>query len=306
MELKFAAFIMTYERPGILPDTIAKIFGQTYPPEKILIVDNSESPDTEQVIAGLNDSRLQYHRVGYNAGPAGAAKIGLQNLANEGYDWIYWGDDNDPPRTFDAFEKIKEIINDSNKTTLGAVALMGNNFNLKIAKTIKFKLNQLKGVLSVNSIAGGGTMVFNTALIKQGILPNDSLFFGYEELEFCLKIKKAGFDILVDGDYYYQLKIESIKPERSRFEKIGFNLRENCLWREYYSVRNMLYILHSNSAHSGMILFCLRLIFKVFFSFSKGYKFGIRYTKIIFNGLKDFNQKKFGMTLVPENYDILL
>src|SRR5690349_18373259 len=91
--VRFAGFIMTYERPGIILDTIGRVLAQTRPPEKLLIVDNSESSETKKLIEHLNDNRIQYFAVGYNAGPAGAAKIGLQKLAEGGFDWIYWGDD---------------------------------------------------------------------------------------------------------------------------------------------------------------------------------------------------------------------
>jgi glycosyltransferase involved in cell wall biosynthesis len=85
---EFAGFIITYERAEIIGETIRKIFEQTLPPEKILIVDNSVSDTTEKVVVGLNDTRLAYHRMGYNAGPAGAAAFALKQLANEGYPWI--------------------------------------------------------------------------------------------------------------------------------------------------------------------------------------------------------------------------
>src|SRR5687768_7215833 len=95
--MKFAGFIMTYERSDLLLSTIKTIFDQTISPKKLLIIDNSKSDKTEILIKQLNDPRVFYHKQGYNSGPAGAARTGLQILAAEGYDWIYWGDDDDPP-----------------------------------------------------------------------------------------------------------------------------------------------------------------------------------------------------------------
>jgi len=46
-QLKFAGFIMTYERAEILLETIDIIFSQTVTPDKLLIVDNSATNDTE-------------------------------------------------------------------------------------------------------------------------------------------------------------------------------------------------------------------------------------------------------------------
>jgi glycosyltransferase involved in cell wall biosynthesis len=73
---RFGGFIMTYQRAAVLKSTIAQIFEQSVIPEKLLIVDNSDDDETKQMVLSLRDPRLMYHGVGYNAGPAGAAKIG--------------------------------------------------------------------------------------------------------------------------------------------------------------------------------------------------------------------------------------
>src|SRR3989337_1984763 len=114
MHKYFAGFIMTYERPEILASTIAKVFAQSKAPQKLVIVDNSESEKTKILIESIDDPRLEYVAVGYNAGPAGAAKVGLQLLASEGYEWIYWGDDNDPPNGRDT---LKDELNLAEQTT---------------------------------------------------------------------------------------------------------------------------------------------------------------------------------------------
>lgn len=73
---------------------------------KILVVDNSESDVTKEAIEKLGYENLEYYRVGYNSGPAGGSKIGLEKLSAEGYDWIYWGDDNNPPRDETVFRRF--------------------------------------------------------------------------------------------------------------------------------------------------------------------------------------------------------
>ncbi|MDR2408553.1 MAG: glycosyltransferase [Bacteroidales bacterium] len=88
-EKYFAAFIITCERESILETTIQKVFSQSFPPEKIWIIDNSESLKTQQLIEKLNHPQIAYYRMGYNSGPAGGVAMGLKIVANEGYQWIY-------------------------------------------------------------------------------------------------------------------------------------------------------------------------------------------------------------------------
>src|SRR5690606_13614927 len=110
----FAAFIMTYERPEILLKTIGKLEQQILPPSYILIIDNSDSNETEIALQPIiGQEKIGYFKVGYNSGPAGAAKIGLKKLMRLGYQWIFWGDDDNPPRDnqvfLNMFLKIEEL-----------------------------------------------------------------------------------------------------------------------------------------------------------------------------------------------------
>src|SRR5690606_14963173 len=100
----FGAFIMTFERPEIILTTIRNLRSQTFPPEYILIIDNSASFDTQEVLKRLLSPYLEYHRIGYNSGPAGAAKVGLSKVSEKGFHWIYWGDDDNPPTNPQVFE----------------------------------------------------------------------------------------------------------------------------------------------------------------------------------------------------------
>src|SRR4051812_36342830 len=105
---KFAAFIVTYNRAEILMDTIQKIMSQTLTPEKLLVVDNGATDETKEKLNELYPEAVHI-KMGYNAGPAGGVNVGLETLAKEGYQWIFWGDDNDPPPTTDTFEKLVHL-----------------------------------------------------------------------------------------------------------------------------------------------------------------------------------------------------
>lgn len=159
--MKFGAFIMTYERHHVLEDTISKIFQQSFPPEKILIVDNSESNLTEALIKRLSNPRLEYIRVGENIGPSGASKIGLQRLTAEGFEWIYWGDDDDPPLFIDTFEKLVSLISNFKKGTIGILGAVGHYFNPLSGEIRRASDNELEATefIQVDSIAGNQSML---------------------------------------------------------------------------------------------------------------------------------------------------
>jgi GT2 family glycosyltransferase len=291
---RFAGFIMTYQRTEVLADTVERIFNQSLAPEKLLIVDNSSDRRTREFVLRSNDYRLEYYAVGYNSGPAGAAKIGLEKLTAEGYDWIYWGDDDDPPTFVDTFEKLFEIIVSSSNENTGIVGAVGQFFNNKTGKIerVPNRLIATSGSLSVDSIAGNQMMIVNANLIKSGVLPDPDLFFGFEELDFCIKTKRKGFEILVSNDLFRRARE---KYSRVEYRKPFYNRRSlKALTREYYSCRNMIAILIRNKLFFALAFSTMRYVAKAFYGFLFGVKYGELNFDSVMCGLSDGFLRRLG------------
>ena len=65
----FAAFVITYNRPGILLHTISELCKQTVTPAKIIIVNNGEKLDLDALRCS-EEVDLEEHLMGFNSGPA--------------------------------------------------------------------------------------------------------------------------------------------------------------------------------------------------------------------------------------------
>ncbi|WP_034920715.1 glycosyltransferase [Gillisia sp. CAL575] len=295
---KFAAFVMTYERSEIILDTISKILGQTFPPKVILIVDNSHSVLTEKAIQDQEFQNVIYHQVGYNSGPAGAAYYGLKELTRLGYDWIYWGDDDNPPRDHFVFEDlfigIEKLI--QSNFNLGVIGEKGGYFNANTGRIRSLSNNELKKntYLEVDSIPGGHSMIVNSQVIKDGILPDPKLFFGFEEFDFCLKAKKGGYKLFIDAAKWY--KIRALAGNTSiDFQRKNTNLGiDNLVKREYYSTRNLLRIYSSQHLYTSFAVLVIKSLGKMIY----GYRFGLKYGSKMFNlqrfALRDFVKHRYG------------
>jgi GT2 family glycosyltransferase len=294
MSEKFAAFIMTYERPQEVLIMIDNLFSQTFPPEKILVVDNSATLSTRDAVAQLNHQRVEYLRVGHNSGPAGAAHHGMKHLSALGYTWIYWGDDNDPPRTADAFERVLELRDADPE--IGALGAFGTRFSNAGARMKKIPTGALKKVLEVHSISGGNTLIINARVIEKAGLPDPDLFFGFEEFDYCLRIRKSGYKLLVNGVLFKEYRIKSGKPQR-RTEDV---FKNKVLWREYYSVRNLLYIFTHKHFNLWVILVIVtRTVVKQLFSLRQGVAYFRIYAKLTCRAIIDGIRKNMGLTLQP-------
>ena len=292
-EINFAGFLMTYERDKILEDTIKKIFSQSITPKKLLIIDNGITESTELMILRLNNPMVSYHRVGRNSGPAGAAKIGLEILSREGFDWIYWGDDDDAPIFIDTFKILLEMAISNEKC--GCVGVVGQFFNKTTGfiKRVPSDLLKFEGVLEVDTIAGGMSKIINGEMIrKKQIYPNEKLFFGMEELDFDLQIKKVGYKLLVNRNFYYQHRLMWNRIEIPN-KKMKIKSK-NSLIREYYSIRNGLYILNNNKFFIAQIIFFMYYLIKQILSFKFGFKEGFIRIRIFYLAINDLINLRMG------------
>jgi len=285
----FAGFVITYNRPQILVDTIGKIFAQSYPPEFIWVIDNSENLETDHAVASLMDPRVKLHRMGYNSGPAGAAKKGLELCTQDGSDWIYWGDDNDPPFQEDCFERLLAIRGVN--PFCGILGAVGHFFDRKkgVIKRVQSRLLEKKEWIEVDSVAGNQCLVVSAEVVKAGIVPNPDLFFGFEELDFCLKVSRKGYAIVVDCKLFLEARTKYNKLE---FSRPDYRKKDN-LAREYYSLRNLLMISDTLTLPSMRNQLIKKWLGKSIYGFRYGLKYGFRNAQMIFLA---FNHYLLGVT----------
>jgi GT2 family glycosyltransferase len=267
--MKFGSFIITYNRPYTLINTIQSILAQTYSPDFLWIIDNSENLEIDHVIASLLDKRIRYHHMGYNSGPAGGAAKGLELCARDGADWIYWGDDNDPPFRSDCFERLLAIKD--NNPYCGVLGAVGHFFDGKkgVIKRIQTRLLEKKEWVEVDSIAGGMCMLVSAEVVKAGVLPDNDLFFGFEELDFCLKAKRQGFSLVVHCGIFFEARKSS---GRLDYQQPHYVKKAN-LAREYYSIRNLLFISDTLTLNKMK----KNLLFKWTVKALYGYRYGLGY-----------------------------
>lgn len=295
--LNFAAFIMTYQRPLILEATIDSMLKQTFPPQKILIVDNDPNKSAERLMSKYSHLPIEYYAVGYNSGPAGAAKIGLEILSAEGYKWIGWMDDDDPPIFEDTFEILLNTASTNEKC--GCVGNVGQFFNRKTGLMVRVLDNILegKGTIEVDNIAGNMCKIINANVcLKKNIYPDVSLFFGFEELDFDLRLQEAGYILVVDKELY---KRHRVYWNRSDFAfKKGQKKDVNRLRRDYYSIRNSLIIIKKHKLFSAFIYTILRALYKTISGFKYGMKYGFKNAKVVFYALFHFCIGKKGLVSI--------
>ncbi len=292
---------MTYKREEILKETIEHLLAQSLPPSKILIVDNDPNCSAKLIWQQLAHPQIAYHSVGYNSGPAGAAFHGLKILFAEGWEWVLWMDDDDPPLFKDSMEELFNIPQQySEPTKIGMLGAVGVLFDAAQAKTIRLADDQLQGIIEVDNIAGSQLPLIHRRVFEAGVFPSPELFFGFEELDFSLAIKRAGFKILVSG--------ENLKRHREHANRLNFSrglyAKKDIqkLWREYYTLRNLIHILIKKEKNwQGVFRLWSKGFFKSIYGFRYGFAYGWRNLQYLHLGFWHGFTGKLGNTILPPN-----
>lgn len=87
----FSVVIPTYNRSSLVRQAVESVLCQSYGNFEILVIDDGSVDDTEQVISGIGDDRVQYYKIS-NGGPGPARNFGMSKAKGE---WIAFLDSDD-------------------------------------------------------------------------------------------------------------------------------------------------------------------------------------------------------------------
>lgn len=296
----FAAFIITYNRPRILQRTLATVLNQTRSPEHVLVVDNGNPNVTRQALAAFDPAVVDHHPMGANTGPAGATAYALQRLAAEGYDWIYWVDDDDPPQNVDTLERLLTLARDAADPALGGVGVVGSRFDWRVGEMRRLRDDQLHGILDVDVIAGNQQLILTRNMIEHVGVADSRLFFGLYEPEYCLRIRRAGYRLLVDA--------QMMREHRERWDRLGFRPTRSAvpaysprnMWQRYYRTRNYIFMMRRTFERPDLALReTLKSIARCGACWMHGVNYARQYIPLQLQGIKDGYQDRMGRTIEP-------
>lgn len=265
---KLYGVLATYRRPHALSRTLERLAAQTRPLDRLMVVDNGRDERCRQIVdeyiaAGFNAS---YVRPSANLGPSGAFAVGMRRVLDEASDedWIFLFDDDDPPFYDNAIERASQFAQQmlEKDSEVGAVGISGGRFDSQTGRVIRIGDDEISGPVAVDHITAGGLPAYRVRAIKKAGVFRSELFFGFEELDYGLRLTRSGFRLYADGDAWRERKedkrrrgllpSESASLERRRRRKLSVSEPH---WRRYYSLRNLLYILRT----SGWTLTAVRV-----------------------------------------------
>jgi GT2 family glycosyltransferase len=193
------AIVVTYNRIELLKECLLSLEGQTYPVQKIIIVDNCSTDGTKEFLHSLPKSKFLIIHLKKNTGGSGGFYIGCKYAIKEKCDWVWAMDDDTIPEA----DALKELISAKNilnsKVSFLASTVYGPNgepMNLPLIsnsvdkngyKNWYFSLEN--GLVKIDAATFVSTLISYSA-IKQCGCPHPFFFIWGDDVEFTQRLTK--------------------------------------------------------------------------------------------------------------------
>jgi GT2 family glycosyltransferase len=240
-EPSLAAFVVTWNRPESLRTTLQALLAQTWPPDAIFVVDNGDGDAAAAVAREVGEERIKHRAMGENLGPAGGVAFGMRWVAGLGYDWIQVIDDDDPPPRDDVVERLRRLIaRHADDPSLGGVGRSGSRWDWRRGRPQSIGDEELHGDVVVDWVGGNQMPTYRRDVIEAIGTYREDLFYGLDDVFFCLRLVRAGWYLLADGDLYRQTQDAKKRAGVNPPGRARRHFQQTPTWRSYYVTRNYI------------------------------------------------------------------
>lgn len=236
--------IVTYRRLDGLKHVIANVTLQTVRPALVVVVDNGGSDAVAQIVcAGIDQGlRVLLIQPGTNIGPSGGTAVAMTAILSEARDcdWITRVDDDRTHWPTDLFERVLNAATQASQhhNRVGAIGAAGARFSYRRARLVAPDLRATtSAVTPVDYVATGHLPAYSVSAVRSVGVFRAELFFGYTEVEYGLRLRSAGWLVLLSRDLRIAAGLAEHAPRRSRVRATAAD------WRRYYALRNLLVVL---------------------------------------------------------------
>ncbi|MEO6509905.1 MAG: glycosyltransferase family 2 protein [Nocardioides sp.] len=242
-----AVVVVTHNRADLLTRMLDGLVAQTWQADAVIVVDNASGDHTQQVLARMKESDdlpLTMIRSEENVGGAGGFRIGMETAYAAGWDRIWVMDDDVVPApdclaTLMAIDEpcLMSVREDLDGHLVEKSAI---TFDLRNPLAIKPKTASVETtygtraamppLVEIQVVAFEGLLLRREVVAAVG-LPDAEFFIFYDDADFALRARKAGFHIWAVRDAVL-------------VRQLPFSQRHALeTWKGYYMYRN-LFVVH--------------------------------------------------------------
>jgi GT2 family glycosyltransferase len=247
-----AVVVVTHNRADLLGRMLDGLVAQTWQPDAVIVVDNASGDHTQQVL-DRHDLPLQVIRSEENVGGAGGFRIGMETAYVAGWDRIWLMDDDvvpapdclatlmavDEPCLMCVREDLDGRLVEKSATTFDLRNPLAIKPKTASVETTYGTRDAMPPLVEIQVVAFEGFLVRREVVAAVG-LPDPEFFIFYDDADFALRARKAGYRIWAVRDavlvrqlaFSQELALES--------------------WKGYYMYRN-LFVVHFRHGQNALV-----------------------------------------------------
>ncbi len=244
MSERVAVVVVTYNRADLLERMLDGLAAQTRAPDAVIVVDNASADHTREVLGKRDDLPLEAIHLPDNTGGAGGFHHGVRTAYDQGFDRIWLMDDDVVPAP-DCLEVMLRhrgpclmAVREDRQGRL--VEKSAIRFDLANPLSIRPKTASvdstyadraaLPAEVPLDVVAFEGFLVHRRVIDAIG-LPDPTYFIFYDDVDFAIRARRAGFPIVAVRD--------AVLVRQLDFDQ------QHALdtWKGFYMYRN-LFVVH--------------------------------------------------------------
>ena len=239
-----AVVVVTYNRADLLERMLVGLAALDRLPDAVIVVDNASSDHTPDVLAAATNPGLQVIRSADNIGGAGGFHLGVRTAYERGFDRIWLMDDDVLPapgcltvlmgQDEDCLMAVRE------DTAGHLIEKAATRFDLRnplaihpkrsLVETDYGSRDRMPALVALENVAFEGFMVRRTVIDAIG-LPDPSYFIFYDDVDYAVRARRAGFRIWAVRDAVL-------------VRQLDFSQQHDLSgWKGYFMYRN-LFVVH--------------------------------------------------------------
>jgi GT2 family glycosyltransferase len=235
-----AVVVVTFNRAELLGRTLDGLAAQTREPDAVIVVDNASTDHTREVLDAHRGLALQRIHLDSNTGGSGGFRAGVAAAYEQGFDRIWLMDDDVVPAP-DCLAVLmahtEPCLMPVREDTRGhLVEKSATHFDLDHAWAVRPKRASIETtygersampeVAEIQIVAFEGPL-FRREVVERIGLPDDSFFIFYDDADYALRARRAGYRIWAVRD--------AVLVRQLDFDQ------QHALdtWKGYYMYRNL-------------------------------------------------------------------
>ena len=248
-----AVVIVTYNRADLLGRMLDGLAAQTHAPDAVIVVDNASEDHTRDVLDAHRGLELQRIHLEDNTGGAGGFRAGVEAAYAQGYDRIWLMDDDvipapdclallmaeDEAFVMSVREDVHGRLVEKAATDFDLTHPWSVHPKRSMVETDYGDRHAMPPKVELHNIAFEGPL-FRREVVDAIGLPDSSFFIFYDDVDFALRARRAGFRIWAVRDAVL-------------VRQLDFSQQHDLSgWKGYYMYRN-LFAVHFRYGENALV-----------------------------------------------------